>query len=63
MAANDPALADLGRNLSSRVRAISAADGDAHDRRRLLVQDLADGLIRAEPWHQDDDHPRGPALG
>jgi DNA-binding CsgD family transcriptional regulator/tetratricopeptide (TPR) repeat protein len=49
MAASDPALADLGRNLSSRVRAISAADGDAHHRRRLLVQDLADGLIRTEP--------------
>ena len=49
MAAGHPALADLGRNLSSRVRAISAADGDAHHRRRLLVQDLADGLIRTEP--------------
>ena len=49
MAASDPALADLGRSLSSRVRAITAADGDAHHRRRLLVQDLADGLIRTEP--------------
>jgi len=30
------------------VRAISAADGDAHHRRRLLVQDLADLLVSAE---------------
>ena len=47
-AASDPVLADLGRGLSSRVRAISADDGDAHHRRRLLVQDLTDGFIRAE---------------
>jgi DNA-binding CsgD family transcriptional regulator len=48
IAASDPALAGLGRSLSSRVRASSAADGDAHHRRRLMVHDLADGLIRTE---------------
>lgn len=42
-----PALADLGRDLSARVRALSATDGDPHRRRRLLVQDLADLLLPA----------------
>ncbi|GIH79790.1 helix-turn-helix transcriptional regulator [Planobispora longispora] len=46
-AAGEPALSRLGRGLSSRARAISAADGDAHHRRRLLVQDLADLLVTA----------------
>jgi DNA-binding CsgD family transcriptional regulator/tetratricopeptide (TPR) repeat protein len=51
---SEPALRDLGRSLSSRVRAISsdAGDpdaGDAHRRRRLLVQDLADMLVTTEP--------------
>lgn len=54
MSASEPALRDLGRSLSSRVRAISsdAGDpdaGDAHRRRRLLVQDLADMLVTTEP--------------
>jgi predicted ATPase len=49
MPAEDPALADLGRSLSARVRAISAADGDAHHRRRLLVQDLVDLLAGIDP--------------
>jgi len=47
-AASDPALAGLGQSLSSRVREIPAA-GDAHHRRRLLVQDLADLLVTAQP--------------
>jgi DNA-binding CsgD family transcriptional regulator/tetratricopeptide (TPR) repeat protein len=48
MSAPDPVLADVGRRLSDRVRSISAADGDgdAHHRRRLLIQDLVD-LISA----------------
>ncbi|MDX6389100.1 MAG: hypothetical protein QOJ73_163 [Streptosporangiaceae bacterium] len=59
MSAAEPALSDLGRSLSSRVRAISAgpgdgaagdgAAGDAHRRRRLLVQDLADLLVTTDP--------------
>ena len=49
ISAAEPALTDLGRSLSSRVRAISAgADGDAHHRRRLLVQDLVDLLASAD---------------
>ena len=47
--AREPALSDLGRSLTSRVRPISADAGDAHHRRRLLVQDLADLLISADP--------------
>jgi DNA-binding CsgD family transcriptional regulator len=49
MSAPDPALADVGRRLSDRVRSISAADGDgdAHHRRRLLIQDLVDLIIAA----------------
>ena len=47
--AREPALSELGRNLTSRVRAISAAAGDAHHRRRVLVQDLADLLVTADP--------------
>jgi DNA-binding CsgD family transcriptional regulator len=42
-------LSELGRSLSSRVRTISAATGDAHHRRRLLVQDVVDLLVSAEP--------------
>ena len=49
MSAAEPALSDLGRSLSSRVRAISAGPGDAHRRRRLLVQDLADLLVTTDP--------------
>jgi DNA-binding CsgD family transcriptional regulator len=47
--AREPALSELGRNLTSRVRAISGAVGDAHHRRRVLVQDLADLLVTADP--------------
>jgi predicted ATPase len=47
--AAEPVLSELGRSLSARVRAISAADGDAHHRRRLLIQDLVDLLVASEP--------------
>jgi DNA-binding CsgD family transcriptional regulator/tetratricopeptide (TPR) repeat protein len=47
--AREPALSELGRSLTSRVRAISDAAGDAHHRRRVLVQDLADLLVSADP--------------
>jgi ATP/maltotriose-dependent transcriptional regulator MalT len=47
--AREPALSALGRNLTSRVRAVSDAAGDAHHRRRVLVQDLADLLVTADP--------------
>ena len=46
--AREPALSTLGRSLTSRVREISADAGDAHHRRRLLVQDLADLLVTAD---------------
>ena len=49
MPAREPALSDLGRSLTSRVRAVSADAGDAHHRRRLLVQELADLLVTVEP--------------
>ena len=49
MPAREPALSHLGRSLTSRVRAVSADAGDAHHRRRLLVQDLADLLVTVEP--------------
>ena len=49
MPAPEPALSALGRSLTSRVRPISAGAGDAHHRRRLLVQDLADLLVTADP--------------
>src|SRR5436305_597575 len=47
--AREPALSELGRSLTSRVRAISDAAGDAHHQRRVLVQDLADLLVTADP--------------
>ncbi len=47
--AREPTLSDLGRRLTSRVRAISTAAGDAHHRRRLLVQDLVDMLVAMAP--------------
>src|SRR5690349_18958963 len=47
--AREPALSELGQSLTSRVRAISADAGDAHHRRRVLVQDLADLLVTADP--------------
>jgi DNA-binding CsgD family transcriptional regulator len=46
--AREPALSELGQSLTSRVRAISTDAGDAHHRRRLLVQDLADLLVPAK---------------
>ena len=54
MSAAEPALSDLGQRLSARVREMSAgagaaAAGDAHRRRRLLVQDLADLLVSTDP--------------
>ena len=42
-----PALSGLGQSLTSRVREIPTGTGDAHHRRRLLVQDLADLLVTA----------------
>ena len=45
----DPVLGDLGQGLTSRLRAIPPDAGDAHHRRRLLVQDLADLLVTAGP--------------
>ena len=47
--AAEPALSDLGQRLTSRVREIPTGAGDAHHRRRLLVQDLADLVVTAEP--------------
>ena len=47
--ASEPALSELGRSLASRVRAASGEAGDAHHRRRLLVQDLADLVVGAQP--------------
>jgi DNA-binding CsgD family transcriptional regulator len=47
--APEPALSNLGQSLTSRVRAIPTDAGDAHHRRRLLVQDLADLLVTVEP--------------
>src|SRR5215475_12939826 len=47
--ARDPALGTLGQSLTARVRPISADAGDAHHRRRLLVQDLADLLVTMDP--------------
>ena len=47
--AREPALSELGQDLTSRVRGIPDAAGDAHHRRRVLVQDLADLLVSAEP--------------
>jgi DNA-binding CsgD family transcriptional regulator len=49
VSAPEPALRTLGGSLTSRVRPISADAGDAHHRRRLLVQDLADSLVTADP--------------
>ncbi len=47
--AREPALSALGRSLTSRVRHVTAGAGDAHHRRRLLVQDVADLLVTADP--------------
>jgi DNA-binding CsgD family transcriptional regulator len=45
-AADAPALRRLGQDLGARVRAMPA-DGDAHHRRRLLVQEVTDQLATA----------------
>jgi DNA-binding CsgD family transcriptional regulator len=45
----EPVLRDLGQSITSRIRALPAEAGDAHHRRRLLVQDLADLLVTADP--------------
>jgi DNA-binding CsgD family transcriptional regulator/tetratricopeptide (TPR) repeat protein len=47
--ASEPTLNALGRNLSARLRTDSQGRGDAHHRRRLLVQDLVDLLVSPEP--------------
>jgi tetratricopeptide (TPR) repeat protein len=47
--APEPALSELGQNMASRVRAVSGEAGDAHHRRRLLVQDLADLIVSTRP--------------
>jgi predicted ATPase len=47
--AREPVLSDLGRSLTSRLREVVTAAGDAHHRRRLLVQDVADMVISADP--------------
>ena len=49
VSAPEPVLGDLGQSITSRIRAIPADAGDAHHRRRLLVQDLADLLVTADP--------------
>ena len=49
MSAPEPVLGQLGQRLASRIRVIPADAGDAHHRRRLLVQDLADLLVTAGP--------------
>ncbi len=49
LSAPEPVMAGLGQSLTSRLRAIPADAGDAHHRRRLLVQDLADLLVTVEP--------------
>ena len=49
VSAPEPVLLDLGQSITSRIRAIPADAGDAHHRRRLLVQDLADLLVTADP--------------
>jgi DNA-binding CsgD family transcriptional regulator len=49
MSAPAPVLGGLGQSLTSRIRAIPTDAGDAHHRRRLLVQDLADLIVTAEP--------------
>ncbi len=49
VSAPEPVLGDLGQSITARIRAIPADAGDAHHRRRLLVQDLADLLVTADP--------------
>ena len=49
VSAPEPVLGQLGQSLASRIRVIPADAGDAHHRRRLLVQDLADLLVTVDP--------------
>jgi DNA-binding CsgD family transcriptional regulator len=49
VSARTPVLGALGQSLTTRVRLMSAEAGDAHHRRRLLVQDLADLLVTVDP--------------
>ena len=49
ISAPEPVLGNLGQSLTSRIRVIPADAGDAHRRRRLLVQDLADLLVTVDP--------------
>ena len=49
VSAPEPVLGQLGQSLASRIRVIPADAGDAHHRRRLLVQDLADLLVTVAP--------------
>jgi ATP/maltotriose-dependent transcriptional regulator MalT len=46
--AEEPALTEVGQILASRARALPPGRGDAHHRRRVLVQDLADPIVGAE---------------
>ena len=43
-----PALAEAGGALASRLRELVTTAGDAHHRRRLLIQDVADLLLPAD---------------
>ena len=44
----EPALSECGRSLGARVREIPADAGEAHRRRRLLVQDVVDLLMTVD---------------
>jgi predicted ATPase/DNA-binding CsgD family transcriptional regulator len=44
----EPALSECGRSLGARVREVPADAGDAHRRRRLLVQDVVDLLMTVD---------------
>jgi DNA-binding CsgD family transcriptional regulator len=46
--AREPALCALGERISARVRDTPSSGGDAHRRRRLLIQDLVDLLTSGE---------------
>jgi DNA-binding CsgD family transcriptional regulator/tetratricopeptide (TPR) repeat protein len=47
VSAQEEVLSDVGRILAARARAMPPGRGDAHHRRRLLVQDLADPIVGA----------------
>ena len=48
MSAEEAGLIDVGRILASRARALPPDRGDAHHRRRLQVQDLAEAIAAAQ---------------